>query len=160
MFRIYTKQINKLTGKCIGTGCSIETYYTIEQASKYKKDFEFEDSITKQYVYTIMEENSSKKEEKHISCETRWERRRLVEDIIFDSRINASEVLDALKETCDNYGVASIADFYKLCSIDTEPDEVSELSKYGWCMRDLKRARIEGCNCHCIIILPVAEYLY
>ena len=51
-------------------------------------------------------------------------------DIIFDSRADAREVLDCMHEVLDRFGIVSVADFYELshaeeCSTYTD-------NKYGW----------------------------
>lgn len=54
---------------------------------------------------------------------------RLVEQTIFDTRVDAEKVLDQMQEIIDNYGYVCIQDFYDLCgiSIVNLPE-----GKWGW----------------------------
>ena len=62
--------------------------------------------------------------------------RKNVDNIIFDSRETAENVLEASKEIINKYGVVTIADMYDLSGLDTPYTG----QKYGWV--DLKEAKI------------------
>lgn len=51
-----------------------------------------------------------------------------VDDVIFESREEAKEVLERMDELIDMYGVASIADFYDLAGVTGNYTD----NKYGW----------------------------
>ncbi len=55
-------------------------------------------------------------------------RRPTVDDIIFDSRVDAEEVLDTLLNDIDEYGCVSVADFYSAAGISNQWTD----NKYGW----------------------------
>ena len=59
-----------------------------------------------------------------------------VDDIFFDSRENAENVLEASKEIINKYGFVTIVDMYDLAGLNTTYAE----QKYGWV--DLKEAKI------------------
>ena len=59
-----------------------------------------------------------------------------VDDIFFDSRETAENVLEASKEIINKYGFVTIADMYDLAGLNTTYAD----QKYGWV--DLKEARI------------------
>lgn len=54
--------------------------------------------------------------------------RQSFEDIVLDERIEAEEVLTTLIELVDQYGIATIADFYDLVGLETTFVDF----KYGW----------------------------
>ena len=58
------------------------------------------------------------------------------DDIVFDSRGEAEEVLDGLDGLIEKYGSASVADFYDLAGVSSEWTS----NKYGW--TDIHTAKI------------------
>lgn len=61
-----------------------------------------------------------------------------IDDIIFETRAEAQEVLNSLADIIDEYGSASIADFCDLCGITEEYTD----HKYGW--SDVSKSTIEA----------------
>lgn len=57
-------------------------------------------------------------------------------DIVLDSRLEAEEVLDSLRDIIDQYGQASLADYHDLCGVSGSYTD----NKYGW--TDLTRANV------------------
>lgn len=49
-------------------------------------------------------------------------------EIVMDTREEASDVLDHLRDLIDRYGSASISDFYSLCDISSDHVDI----KWGW----------------------------
>ena len=62
--------------------------------------------------------------------------RKNVDNILFDSRETAENVLEASKEIINKYGVVTVADMYDLSGLDNPYTG----QKYGWV--DLKEAKI------------------
>ena len=62
--------------------------------------------------------------------------RKNVDNILFDSRETAENVLEASKEIINKYGVVTVADMYDLAGLDAPYTG----QKYGWV--DLKEAKI------------------
>lgn len=58
------------------------------------------------------------------------------DDIIFENRIDAEAVLDAMNDIIDTYGVVSVLDVYDLAEISTTNHATA---KYGW-------TNISGCK--------------
>ena len=59
-----------------------------------------------------------------VSARTRYD----LDDVIFESRDEAKEVLERMDELIDQYGMASIADFYDLAGVTGNYTD----NKYGW----------------------------
>ena len=57
-------------------------------------------------------------------------------DIVLDSRAEAEEVLDSLRDIVDQYGQASLADYHDLCGVTGSYTD----NKYGW--TDLTRVSV------------------
>lgn len=60
------------------------------------------------------------------------------DDILFETRAEAQNVLDSLADIIDEYGSASIADFYDLCGVTENYTD----HKYGW--TDVSKATISS----------------
>jgi hypothetical protein len=74
--------------------------------------------------------------------------RHIMDDIILESRMEAESVRDQLIDTIEEYGVVSVADFYKLVKISSNfTDE-----KYGW--ENLSRSKIVRVRNGFLIDLP------
>ncbi len=64
-----------------------------------------------------------------------------VDEIVFDQRIDADSVLDALSEQVERYGCFTIADYYKACR---QPYEYTD-DNYGWYdMRGIQIVHMSG----------------
>ena len=75
------------------------------------------------------------------------------DDIIFESRGEAEEVLSHLVDLTNDYGVASVADFYDLSGIESQFTD----NKYGWTtLRDACTDRVRNGY---VIRLPQAKPL-
>lgn len=61
-----------------------------------------------------------------------------VDDITFDSRVDAEVVMDALYDSIDQYGSVSVAEFYSVSGVSSTWTD----SKYGW--YNLNTARVES----------------
>lgn len=57
-------------------------------------------------------------------------------DLVFDSRIDAEEVLEAVQDRIEEYGFATMKYYYSLADMPTE----HPMTKWGW--RDVSEARI------------------
>lgn len=66
-------------------------------------------------------------------------RRITTDDVVFDNRADAEEVLHSMEEIIDSYGVVRLADFYELAGVDTSNWQAN---KYGW--SSLRNAEIQG----------------
>lgn len=67
-------------------------------------------------------------------------KRYYVEEFVFESRGEATSVLEAMEDVIDKYGVVSVADYYDLCD-DWKSDY--EANKFGWVtLKDAKVVRI------------------
>lgn len=62
--------------------------------------------------------------------------------IIFDTQRDAEKVRDTLIKLAEDYGSASIADYYDICAVQY----VYSDTRYGWCVKELKNSTI-----HCIM---------
>lgn len=72
-------------------------------------------------------------------------------DLIFDTRADAANVLAAMNDALDMYGIVSVAEFYEFADISTENWAVN---KYGW--TDLSSASILHVRGGYILKLPKA----
>lgn len=75
------------------------------------------------------------------------------DDILFESRGEAEDVLSYLVDLTIDYGVASVADFYDLSGIESQFTD----NKYGW--TNLRDACIDRVRNGYIIRLPQAKPL-
>lgn len=71
-----------------------------------------------------------------------------VEDIVFDSRTEAEDVLSALIEDIDDYGITTVGNLYDLVGEKTCPSDF----KWGW--ETLRSARVDRVRDGYIITLP------
>lgn len=74
-------------------------------------------------------------------------------DIVMTSRADATMVLNDLRDQIDDYGYATVANFYELVGEDSGHNDV----KYGW--ENLDRAYVESVRGGYIIEFPRARYL-
>lgn len=82
------------------------------------------------------------------------------DDLIFETRTDAYEVLDSLQDALDDYNEVSLAELYVLVGIDSDPTD----SSYGWKRypdntSDLDRATVKPCRDGFKLILPPASSL-
>jgi hypothetical protein len=70
------------------------------------------------------------------------------DDVIFDTRGDAEEVLTTLIDMIDEYGAASVADFYDACGLTAEFTD----NKYGW--DNLSRSTVEHVRQGYILVMP------
>ena len=70
------------------------------------------------------------------------------DDIFLDSKAEAREVLNGLMDLVEDYGQASVEDFYDLVGLDSQYTD----SRWGW--TDLRNAYIENTRRGWIIRLP------
>ena len=70
------------------------------------------------------------------------------DDVQFDSKGEAEEVLDRLVEYIDDYGQATVADFYNLAGVTSDFTD----QKYGW--TNLSEAKSKRINGGYIVVLP------
>ena len=75
------------------------------------------------------------------------------DDVIFDNRGDAEEVLCRMEELLTRFDVVSVADFFDLSGISCSYTD----NKYGW--TDLQEARVERVRDGYIIVLPRATSL-
>jgi hypothetical protein len=75
------------------------------------------------------------------------------DDLIFDTRTDAYEVVDNLNDAIDDYGEVSLAELYVLVGIDSDPTD----STYGW--RDLTGYSVKPCRDGFRLLLPPAYSL-
>ena len=106
---------------------------------------------TKSYVsysqYYTGSEDRGRQESRHAQD------RHAFDDVIFGSRSEAEDVLSRLSEMIDEYGLVSVADFYDLCSIQSNYTDNS----YGW--TSMKEAFTERTRDGYIIRLPRTKRL-
>lgn len=76
--------------------------------------------------------------------------------IIFEERIDAEEVLDTLQNLIEDYGQATIGDFYDAAGV-TPDDNFAKNEDYGW--TDLRRARVVRDRNGYMISMPREKYL-
>jgi len=77
--------------------------------------------------------------------------------IIFEERVDAEEVLDTLCKLIEDYGKATIGDFYDVAGV-TPDDNFTKNEEYGWVNLDnaaVKRDRYGGY----VIIFPKERYI-
>lgn len=74
-------------------------------------------------------------------------------DVIFSSRRDAEEVLEAMCTAISDYGKVTVADYYDLAGITSEYTD----NKYGW--YDLRGIGIRAVNGGFVIVLPKAVAL-
>lgn len=72
--------------------------------------------------------------------------------IVFDNRGDAEAVLASMDELIDQFGLATIADFYELANVDSPSYTAND---YGW--KNLKSAQILRCRDGYIIKMPKAS---
>lgn len=72
------------------------------------------------------------------------------DDIILDSRSEAEEVLERMRELIETYNVASVADLYDLVGISTNHTD----NKYGW--TNLRNADVQPTRDGWVLRLPKA----
>jgi len=72
--------------------------------------------------------------------------------IVFDNRGDAEAVLASMDELIDQFGLATIADFYELANVDSPNYTAND---YGW--RNIKNAQILRCRDGYIIKMPKAS---
>lgn len=75
------------------------------------------------------------------------------DDVIFERRNDAENVLEQLVDITYQYGLCSVADFYELAGIDSEYTD----EKWGW--GELSEARVERVRNGYIVNLPKPEQL-
>lgn len=75
------------------------------------------------------------------------------DDITFDSREEACEVLDHLVDLIADFGAASVHDFYDLAGIDADWTD----DKYGW--KNLRSAYVDYSRRGYFLVLPRARVL-
>lgn len=78
---------------------------------------------------------------------------KVIDNIIFESRSEAEEVLEAMAELINTYGYVSLSDFYSLVGEESEYTD----EKYGW--TNMIRARVERVRGGYIINMPRAMAL-
>lgn len=76
-------------------------------------------------------------------------RRISTDDVVFDNRADADEVLRSMEEIVESYGVVRLADFYELAGVDTSNWQAN---KYGW--SSLRNADIQGTRDGYVIRFP------
>jgi hypothetical protein len=77
-----------------------------------------------------------------------------MDDILFETRAEAQEVLNSLNDIIEEYGSASIADFYDLCGVTEQYTD----HKYGW--TNVSKASIESVRGgYFILVLPKARQI-
>ena len=76
--------------------------------------------------------------------------------IIFEERGDADQVLDTLQVLIEDYGQATIGDFYDAAGV-TPDDNFAKNEEYGW--TDLGRARVQRTRDGYIISMPREKYL-
>ncbi len=87
------------------------------------------------------------------SSRSKSSRRNNTDELIFQNKSEAQEVLSTLCDLIENYDIASVSDFYELCGIT--PDYTDE--KYGWTsMSGSKIIRVRGGYS---LVLPRTELL-
>ena len=87
------------------------------------------------YEFISDEEAPRRQSNKKVSYRDAYYRKN-VDNILFDSRETAENVLEASKEIINKYGFVTIADMYDLAGLDAPYTG----QKYGWV--DLKEAKI------------------
>ena len=74
-------------------------------------------------------------------------------DIILQTRGDAEEVIDGLRELSDRFGTASVQDLYDLVGITGEFTD----NKWGWFDADLRRAGVRPIRGGYLLVLPRPE---
>ena len=99
------------------------------------------------YEFISDEEAQRRQSNKKVSY---WDAyyRKNVDNILFDSRETAENVLEASKEIINKYGVVTVADMYDLAGLDAPYTG----QKYGWV--DLKEAKIIRVRSGYKLVLP------
>lgn len=72
------------------------------------------------------------------------------DDIVFENRGEAEQVLSAMDDIIETYGVVSVGDYYELCGVDGN----STGQKYGW--KDIRSAQVMRVRDGYMIKLPRA----
>ena len=78
------------------------------------------------------------------------------QSVVFEERADADEVLDTLQNLIEDYGQATIGDFYDAAGI-TPDDNFAKNEEYGW--TDLSRATIRRNRDGYMISMPREKYL-
>ena len=78
------------------------------------------------------------------------------QSVVFEERADAEEVLDTLNALIEDYGQASIGDFYDAAGI-TPDNDFAKNEEYGW--YDLHTARVQRTREGYIISMPREKYL-
>lgn len=78
------------------------------------------------------------------------------QSVVFEERADADEVLDTLQNLIEDYGQATIGDFYDAAGI-TPDDNFAKNEEYGW--TDLSRATIRRHREGWMISMPREKYL-
>lgn len=78
------------------------------------------------------------------------------QSVIFEERADAEEVLDTLCALIEDYGQATIGDFYDAAGI-TPDNNFAKNEEYGW--ENLNSARVQRSRDGYILSLPKARYL-
>ena len=76
-----------------------------------------------------------------------------VDNMVFERRDEAEEVLNQLIELIDVYGEAKVADLFELCDMTTSPNDF----KYGW--TELGKGTVNHINGGYELVLPKAKLL-
>jgi len=74
------------------------------------------------------------------------------DDVKFETRGDAEQVLDVLVDYVERYGQATIGDFYDACGITPEWTDTAECESYGW--KDMRGASVSRIRDGYIVDLP------
>lgn len=88
--------------------------------------------------------------------DSRTDSRVYYQDLIFEERADADEVLDTLCALIEDYGQATIGDFYDAAGV-TPDSNFAKNEEYGWI--DLSRAKVQRTRDGYIISMPRERYL-
>lgn len=97
--------------------------------------------------YNSMYDKRPRRSDKRSNPRPRRDRHRF-DDVVVAARVDAEEVLSTLIDLVDQYGLATVGDFYDACGISSEYTD----RKYGW--ESLNEASIHPVRGGYIIDLP------
>lgn len=113
----------------------------------------FNDKASRTNVYHVSYRNYDNNSNgcNHVSYRDYNPKRHVTEEIIFDSRKDAEDILAKMNELIDTYGFVTIADYYELCSFEKSTFRDNQ---YGW--TNLNKMEVVHCRNGYFIKMPAA----
>lgn len=113
----------------------------------------FNDKASRTNGYRVSYRNYSenRNDSNRVSYRDYNPKRHVTEEIIFDSKKDAEDILAKMNEFIDTYGFVTIADYYELCSIEKSTFRDNQ---YGW--TNLDEMEVAHCRNGYFIKMPAA----